>query len=446
MVAILFWTCFYCLVIAVNSADSTSQVTVDCGDGIDQPSKILFIGDVRTVYAFGSGEMQCDFAEKESLGEFDVTVHYGDSGNCKFKQRAPERSIYTVTIETRKQHPMIEVLEDETYLVICNFMAWSQVEQSFGVISRFRPPIMSFNNVAERAKSTFSVYMVNILGGPLTGPLLEKRVVKLRADMTPPKVAGERAEVGFAPIQCVAQAEHGGQQLVILSDGCGTGFPWKISEGFEMNGLVGISPKFRLFKLHRKMGIKISCHFVVCEVPCDTNSCPAARLNRYKRDVELDKRVYLHGQMSTISIGMNETLPDETNGTIRRLHRVNISSIPRIIVNPSGQDTVSGKYDGKETTRIIVADDIKSNVNVVNEPAGKDQYGPEMLQKNTNERKAMLDEVYDRIDRSENRTSLFIGLSIFSSLILLTTIVLTTFILSKIHQTHQQILAIKRSS
>ncbi|KAK6176739.1 hypothetical protein SNE40_014980 [Patella caerulea] len=370
------------------------KLKVDCGSYPNKPATMRFSGDAKAVFAFADVRQVCRFKETDIMGEFAVTVGYKKGDACKFIQSAPDRDNFVVNIETRTLHEKVEGADDERFIVACNYMRYADVVLQYDIVSQYKPPLMQLYNKAKKAKSVFTVYLTNIRGTPLRGAVAEKRIVKMRARMTPAKPAkgSTTKEVGFQPVQCVAEPDKGGRQLVILSDGCGTGFPWNQKQGFSMNGLIGDSPKFRLFKLDKRQGIKISCDFVVCTVPCNQNSCAAAR-----KLVKKGKR----------SIRNHDEVPTYLRGTLD------------LQISPGNKSTSSEKDQSDEPIALK-----KSNVLYVESPIKE---------------KSTL--YYD-----SHKATFFSAIFIASSIVLVSTIFLTTFILSKIHQTHNLILKCKMAS
>ncbi|XP_050414480.1 uncharacterized protein LOC126828637 [Patella vulgata] len=383
---------FLAVLVSSVAAFVPGKLKVDCGAYPNKPATLHFSGDAKAVFAFADIGQVCRFKETDVTGDFTLTVGYKKGDSCKFIQSAPDRDNFVINVETRTLHEKVEGADDERFIVACNYMRFAEVELKYEIVSQYKPPLMQLYNKAKKAKSVFTVYLTNIMGNALTGAVAEKRIVKMRAKMSPAKSDGSASEVGFQPVQCVAEPDKGGRQLVILSDGCGTGFPWTKKQGFTMNGLIGDSPNFRLFRLDKRQGIKISCDFVVCTKPCNENSCAAAR-----KTVIKNKR----------SIRNPDAVPSYLSGTLD------------LLISPGNKSTSSEKIQSDESVALK-----KSIVFDVESPI--------------KERSTLY---YD-----SHKATFFSAIFIASSIVLVSTIILTTFILSKIHQTHNLILKCKMAS
>ncbi|XP_050414477.1 uncharacterized protein LOC126828635 [Patella vulgata] len=281
MVSIYQFSTLLWIVLVVDA-----QLDVECGKPVGNViGSITYTGDAVAVVAYSKNNEVCRFTEDTSTATFKLKVGYkaGPGIDCVFEKTSNSLQNYGLRVETRRLHELLEGGDDERFVVECVF---TPVKPNIAVKvllqQKYNPPKFVMRSSGIAAASAISIFLSDILNGRLTKSVAESQIIKIRSLMV-----AKKNEKGYQPIECTAESIDKTVKLLVLSDGCGTGFPWRYDQGFSMNGLYGDSPTFRMFRIKKNEGVIFKCTFVICPAACNENSCYLANvLKRGRRSAE----------------------------------------------------------------------------------------------------------------------------------------------------------------
>ncbi|KAK6176740.1 hypothetical protein SNE40_014981 [Patella caerulea] len=299
---------------SANSKRPSTTLTVECGDPAkNKPAVLTYVGDAVAVIGYGALTPPCQFKEDISTASFKLKVYYRTTTQCKFQQTSVSRAIYGLKVESRLLHELFEGADDEKFLIECSFMRYkSNISVDVPLIEKYKPAEMIVVPRGIVARSDFEIYIMSAVGGfRLRSAIQVHSLVKLQT-----RITRKNKEVGYMPLECLVESTDGKIKILVLASGCGTGFPWKKNQGFQMNGIYGDSPKFRMFRISKQQGIVFRCSFVVCQGSCNGSSCAAASKTRRRR-----RRRSVDG-LQYNSLGL---LSDGSRGVVRSDLAVKIS-------------------------------------------------------------------------------------------------------------------------
>ncbi|XP_046549017.1 mucin-5AC-like [Haliotis rubra] len=133
------------------------------------------------------------------------------------------------------------------------------------------PPRPPQSHQGQKATSSITLDVVNVLGQSIAGPIPLARKVQLLAT-----ASGASSEQGLRPVACDAVSADG-HRYSVLRAGCGDGIIFAKNQGFTTKGLQAFSPYFKTFKIRKDSSLKFECNFTLCDSVCDGNSCNRRR-------------------------------------------------------------------------------------------------------------------------------------------------------------------------
>ncbi|XP_046352059.2 uncharacterized protein LOC124132260 [Haliotis rufescens] len=267
------------------------QVNITCGRLKDNTAKINYFGDSIRVSAFMRNGKSCAFKQDVAKATWSLDVAFTGRGDKCVMTKMPHRHIYSIEVLSRRGSPVFESDEDEKFLMECNFETYKEEkEESVPLIDVKHPPKVVDTHEGMVSNSNYTVELVGMEGQKLKSAEVGL-IVRLKVTMSPSK---EEKDLGFMPVRCDVVTPDERQSSAILADGCGTGFPFDRKKGFQMIKMVGVSPPFRVFRLHPKKSVGFKCSFVTCKEDCIGSTCEVedSNLPRLKRDAEPPKFVH----------------------------------------------------------------------------------------------------------------------------------------------------------
>ncbi|XP_046552471.1 vitelline envelope sperm lysin receptor-like [Haliotis rubra] len=154
-------------------------------------------------------------------------------------------------------------------------------------------------NKGSSMKSDVSMILVNTLNRPMVGTIALGRRLRIQATVM--------GKVHVRPVSCWAAS--GNKTYHILVGGCGDGFIFKKTVGFNIKGKTIRSPLFSAFRLPGSKTLNFKCIFAACSNPgaCDGSSC-------YKEKVFKDESLVDHftTRKSPIVVTEFTTRPNQT--------------------------------------------------------------------------------------------------------------------------------------
>ncbi|XP_050414484.1 vitelline envelope sperm lysin receptor [Patella vulgata] len=326
MVVLIFVIISSLLVSYTDSKRPSTTLSVECGDPVkNTPAVITYVGDAVAVIGYGALPPPCRFKEDISTASFKLKAYYRATSGCKFVQTSVNRAIYGLKVESRLLHELFEGADDEKFIIECSFMRYkSNVSVDVPLIEKYKPAEMIVVPRGIVAESDFEIYMMSAVGGfRLRSAIQVHSLVKLQT-----RITRKNKEVGYMPLECLVESTDGKIKILVLASGCGTGFPWKKNQGFQMNGIYGDSPKFRMFRISKQQGIIFRCSFVVCQGSCNGSSCAAASKTRRRRRRSVDGLQYNSlGLLSDGSSGVLRSdlavkIPDEEETDLLEMEKI----------------------------------------------------------------------------------------------------------------------------
>lgn len=272
-------TVLLCALIQICYSESDIEIETDCLYDKNLV-KVTVTGEYLAVLAVNKVD---EFEFEESL---DATVSWTlhiklkstDESDPVFDQ-TPGMEVYQILIQARKTVEMVQSEGDGAVMIECSYMTYADdVSGGSELEEQIQSPTIITNNTGSVAESNFTISIVKINEQPFTSKIRMGRIVKLLATMT-----GTVNETKFHVTNCNAFSTDLNSSTVVLIDGCGTGFPFKLKEGFTLRGLSAISPSFQMFRIKRSQGITFKCSFVICNDECPENSCQAKDDNRRRK-------------------------------------------------------------------------------------------------------------------------------------------------------------------
>ena len=137
------------------------------------------------------------------------------------------------------------------------------------IVEPFVAPTEVQTHEGDQSTSDVAVWLSDVLGGdlPSSGVHIGRKVV-LQA-----RSSGSGNELGIRPVACELVGMTTGKTYVILKAGCGDGLVLKRDQGFQTNGLLSVSPPFRMISVSKDVSVKFRCNFTLCPHNCDGDSC-----------------------------------------------------------------------------------------------------------------------------------------------------------------------------
>ncbi|XP_067656172.1 vitelline envelope sperm lysin receptor-like [Haliotis asinina] len=239
-------------------------------DGVTYVQKVAFVKDAGT---------PCIFKElKESL-IYKVKVKVSWKTRVKGIHIQNSGNYYTVTCS----------YGDKAY----NSSKSTEIDSSLQTFDEI------IQNKGSSMKSDVSMILVNTLNKPMEGTIALGRRLRIQATV--------KGSVHVRPVSCWAAS--GNKTYHILVGGCGDGFIFKKTVGFDIEGKIIRSPLFSAFMLPGSNTLNFKCIFVACSNPgaCDGSSC-------YKEKVFKDESLVdnFTTQKSPIALTEITTRPNET--------------------------------------------------------------------------------------------------------------------------------------
>nr|BAB15843.1 vitelline coat protein 41 [Omphalius pfeifferi] len=256
------------------------KVTPFCGSDVSSDARIEIVTDlVIEAQASCAGGVDVNFTSTDKVN-FMLLVSYPGQGSqpCVFMKQRNALIFYLNVSVAYGEEPGLVRMDEEEYTVTCTFSPHGtdgSPEQS--IIEGLIAPPELLTNVGPDSPSTFSLELVDVLGGNLANENVHLgRTVQLRGH-----TAGEGGESVYAQLQCIAM--DGSQQYAILRGGCGDGIVFPKDVGFTSNGTTTLSPYFEAFGINFTPVIQFKCTFVTCTTDCNGSSCESEA--RKRRDV-----------------------------------------------------------------------------------------------------------------------------------------------------------------
>ncbi|XP_067659515.1 uncharacterized protein [Haliotis asinina] len=261
------------------------RVNITCGTLKNNTATIYYFGDSITVSAFMPNGKSCVFKQDVAKATWSLEVALSGKSKKCVMTKMPHRRIYSIEVLSRRGSPVFETDEDEKFLMECNFETYKdETEQSLPLIDVKHPPKIVDTHEGKVSNSNYTVELVG-MGGQKLKSAEVGLIVRLKVTMSPSR---QEKGLGFMPVRCEVTTPDEKQASAILADGCGTGYPFDKKKGFQMIKMVGVSPPFRVFRLHPKKSVNFKCSFVTCKGDCIGSTCEAedAALVRLKRAVD----------------------------------------------------------------------------------------------------------------------------------------------------------------
>ncbi|CAG2225733.1 unnamed protein product [Mytilus edulis] len=252
--------------------------------------EVVYYGEAVAVYAVNSEAEEFEF--EENLGEgvsWTLLLKLEkDSETDPSFDKTPDLEVYQILIQGRQTIKYVPSEGDVVAMIQCSYMTYAEeIEGGSELTDQIQSPEIIVNNTGSVAESNFTVSIVKINERPFTNKIRMGRIVKLKATMT-----GTVNETKFHVTNCNAYSTDLNATSVVLIDGCGTGHPFKKTQGFTLRGLSAISPSFQMFRIKRAQGILFKCSFVICNDECPENSCQVSSERRKREaDGELEFRL-----------------------------------------------------------------------------------------------------------------------------------------------------------
>ncbi|XP_063410513.1 uncharacterized protein LOC134693599 [Mytilus trossulus] len=339
----------YALVQVCHSAsEPTFEIETDCTYE-DNLVEVVYYGDAMAVYAVNSEGEEFEF--EEDLGETVSWTLYlkleKDLETDPIFDKTPGMEVYQILVQGRKTIKQIKSDGDPEAMIQCSYMTYADdVEGGSELTEQIQSPEIIVNNTGSVAESNFTVSIVKINEQPFTNKIRMGRIVKLKATMT-----GTVNETKFHVTNCNAFSTDLNATSVVLIDGCGTGHPFKNTQGFTLRGLSAISPSFQMFRIKRTQGILFKCSFVICNDECPENSCQGSSKRR-KREADGELEFSLQDKQSD-------------NGNRRHIHSNTnqYRNSQDVIEVPENQPRLhTGKIDVNKLLPVLLEDRSRSSV------------------------------------------------------------------------------------
>ncbi|XP_052072177.1 uncharacterized protein LOC127710386 [Mytilus californianus] len=290
-------TVLLCALIQICYPESEPElnITTDCTYA-ENLVKVTVFGEYLAVLAVNKED---EFEFEESLDEtVSWTLYIKLKTPVEFDpvfDKALGMDVYQILIQARIKVEMVQSEGDHEVLIECSYMTYADdVSGGSELTEQIQSPVIITNNTGSVAESNFTISIVKINEQPFTSKIRMGRIVKLLATMT-----GTVNETKFHVTNCNAFSTDLNSSSVVLIDGCGTGFPFSLKEGFTLRGLSAISPSFKMFRIKRSQGITFKCSFVICNDECPENSCQAKDDNRRrKREADGELKFSLEDKQS----------------------------------------------------------------------------------------------------------------------------------------------------
>nr|UNY67760.1 ZPD [Haliotis tuberculata] len=264
------------------------RVNITCGTLHDNTATIYYFGDGISVSAYMPNGKTCAFKQDVAQATWSLKVAlFGNSKSKCVMTKMPHRRIYSIEVLARRGSPVFDTDEDEKLLMECNFETYKdETEESLPIIDVKHPPKVVDTHEGKVSNSNYTIELVG-KGGEKLKSAEVGLFVRLKVTMLPSR---EEEGLGFMPVRCEVTTPDGKLSSAILADGCGTGYPFNKKKGFQMIKMTGVSPPFRVFRLHRRKSVNFKCSFVTCKGDCIGSTCQAedSSLPRLKRDAEDD--------------------------------------------------------------------------------------------------------------------------------------------------------------
>ncbi|XP_046555330.1 vitelline envelope sperm lysin receptor-like [Haliotis rubra] len=213
------------------------------------------------------------------FANLQLSVSYPGRGSskCVFKQR-PGAKVYSVDVVMSYGEPnnvVHQSTEEVTFTCTFDSKGKSKSPSQKVAESLIAPTVLQQNKGVEATKSTFAIFLTDLVGRPVRDPVSLGRVVQLYATSN-----GGMNEPGFHPTSCDVLGSKPGTRYSILRGGCGDGIVFPKNTGFYTFGLEAISPYFKALSIAGSTNVKFECNFTVCTQPCDGSSCDSTRRRR----------------------------------------------------------------------------------------------------------------------------------------------------------------------
>ncbi|XP_041359369.1 vitelline envelope sperm lysin receptor-like [Gigantopelta aegis] len=290
------------VVVSCNDYDDPEQwilaVTPYCGNSTSDNAWL----EIKTDLSI-SAEAVCKSNERvafmtNNTVEYYVPLFYGGStsGRCVFtKKTATEMYTVQVTVSWGERGSEIHTLE-KTYQVTCAFGDRATIESpSHGIVEPLIAPMEIQSHEGDQSNSDIEVRLIDVIGGdlPSTGIHVGRKVL-LQA-----RSNGAGNESGIRPVACDLVGIASGKKYAVLRAGCGDGLVFKKNQGFKTDGLLSVSPPFKMISLGRDVSVKFRCNFTLCLHNCDGDSC---RVETKRRSVQLGDDLSTMADTNSIKI------------------------------------------------------------------------------------------------------------------------------------------------
>ncbi|XP_052066293.1 uncharacterized protein LOC127705950 [Mytilus californianus] len=253
---------------------SVEGVKHECSSMNENLVRLNYIGVAVEVVFTDQTNAECPFLPvDDKFDNFKLTVGLGNvnstsnvSNECNFTKTSED--YFSGRVIVRRTMKGFDTTTDFALDVYCSYVVTTNsMAQITTESKKLSAPVLQSQPSGPKSESSYSVEVRDYRGRPLRNPR-QKSPVIFQAVMTP---AGNNT--AFTVSSCKIFTDDKKKIRNVLTNGCGTGFPFKVTEGFTMRGTIGKSPIFKLFTLKRRHRLNIACNFFECEGNCDGSSC-----------------------------------------------------------------------------------------------------------------------------------------------------------------------------
>ncbi|XP_071120777.1 uncharacterized protein [Mytilus edulis] len=249
-------------------------VKYECSSLNENQVTLNYIGIAVEVAFADQTNTECLFTPvDDKYDNFTLTVGLGNANStsnvsnpCNFTKTSED--YFSGRVIVRRTIKGFDTTKDNAFDVHCSYVITTNSMAQITTKSKpIDTPVLQTQPSGPKSEASYKVEVRKFNGRILGSPKFGARVI-FKAFMTP---AGN--ETAFTVSSCQISDNDKRKVIPVLINGCGTGHPFKVTEGFKMTGITGKSPIFKMFTLRRGHRLNVACQFFVCNESCDGSSC-----------------------------------------------------------------------------------------------------------------------------------------------------------------------------